>query len=449
MPLHTLRRGLDLPLAGAPVQQVELARSAQRVALIAADFPGLKPAILAQPGDQVLRGSPLFEDKRTPGVRFTSPAAGAVRAVNRGERRALVSVVVDVAADDGPGAQVKFDHARASDAASIRALLFESGLWTALRERPYGHVARPGIRPAAIFVTAMDSRPHAPAIAPMLEGRDDDFRAGVAALATLTEGPVFICTAPQANLPAADHPRARVETFAGPHPAGLPGTHIHLLAPVGHDKVAWYIGCQDVAAVGRLLATGQLDVERVVSIAGPGVLRPRLLRARLGASLDVLTEGELAGGKQRIVSGSVLDGRIAQGEVDGYLGRYHQQVSVLPEGGEREMFGWITPAPHRFSIWNVVLGALRSKPLPLDTSTNGGRRAMVPIGAYERVMPLDVLPTFLLRALLMRDDERAEALGALELEEDDLALCTFVSPGKEDFGPLLREALARLEKEAA
>jgi len=449
MPPHTLRRGLDLPLAGAPAQHVEHAPSPERVALIAADFPGLKPTLLVQPGDRVLRGSPLVEDKRGPGVRFTSPAAGTVRAVHRGERRALISVVIDVAADDSPASQVGFARASASDATAIVALLCESGLWTALRERPYGHVARPGIRPAAVFVTAMDTRPHAPAVAPTLAGREDDFRGGVTALAALTEGNVFVCTAPDASVPVPDHPRVRAEAFAGPHPAGLPGTHIHLLSPVGHDRVVWYVGCQDVAAIGRLLRTGELDVDRVVSIAGPGMLRPRLLRTRLGVSLDALTAGELAGGVQRVVSGSVLDGRAARGEVEGYLGRYHQQVSALPEGGTREMFGWIAPSPHRFSIWNVVLGALSRKPLPLDTSTNGGRRAMVPIGAYERVMPLDVLPTFLLRALLMRDDERAEALGALELEEDDLALCTFVSPGKEDFGPLLREALTRLEKEAA
>jgi Na+-transporting NADH:ubiquinone oxidoreductase subunit A len=451
---HRTRRGLDLPLAGAPVQQVDaVVPRCPRVALVAADYPGLKPAMLVQPGDEVLRGTPLFEDKRHPGVRFTAPAAGRVAAINRGERRAFLSLTIDVASRDGPDAHVRFaahpGAATTSDAAAVTALLAESGLWTALRTRPFGLVPKPGSRPAALFVTAIDTRPHAPAIGVALAGREDDFRAGVAALATLTDGPVYVCAAPGSNLPVPADPRVRVETFAGPHPAGLPGTHIHLLAPVDHGRQVWHVGYQDVAAVGRLVTTGALDVERVISLAGPGVLRPRLVRSRLGASLDALVDGELAPGDQRVVSGSVLDGRAASGEVDGWLGRHHLQVSALPEGHERLFFGWITPGGERFSLWRVVAGAMTRRGLALNTSTNGSLRAMVPIGAYEKVMPLDILPTFLLRALIMGDAERAEALGALELDEEDLALCTLVCPGKIEYGPLLRAALARLEREAA
>jgi Na+-transporting NADH:ubiquinone oxidoreductase subunit A len=216
------------------------------------------------------------------------------------------------------------------------------------------------------------------------------------------------------------------------------------------ERTAWHVGYQDVAAIGRLFAIGELDVERVVSLAGPGVSRPRLLRTRLGGATDELVRGELASGNLRVVSGSVLDGRTAAGDVHGYLGRYHLQVSVLAEAGERELLGWIAPGADKFSVWGVVLGAWRRHAkLALTTTTNGGARAMVPIGSFERVMPLDLMPTFLLRALLMRDDERAEALGALELDEEDLALCTFVCPGKAEYGPLLRDALARIEKEAA
>jgi len=451
---HRLRRGLDLPLAGAPAQQVDaVVPRCPGVALVAADYPGLKPSFLVQPGDEVLRGTPLFEDKRHPGVRFTSPAAGRVAAINRGDRRAFLSLSIDVAPNDGPDAHVRFaarpGASAAPDAAAVTALLVESGLWTALRTRPFGVIPRPGTRPAALFVTAIDTRPHAPEAGIVLAGREDDFRAGIAALATLTDGPVYVCTAPGANLPVPADPRIRVETFAGPHPAGLPGTHIHLLAPVDHGTTVWHVGYQDVAAIGHLFATGALDVERIVSLAGPGVLRPRLVRTRLGASLDALVDGELAPGDQRVVSGSVLDGRAARGEVDGWLGRHHLQVSVLPEGHERLFFGWITPGGERFSLWRVVAGAFARRGLALNTSTNGSLRAMVPIGAYERVMPLDILPTFLLRALIIGDAERAEALGALELDEEDLALCTLVCPGKVEYGPLLRETLARLEKEAA
>jgi Na+-transporting NADH:ubiquinone oxidoreductase subunit A len=451
---HRLRRGLDLPLAGAPAQQVDpVVPRCPRVALVAADYPGIKPSFLVQPGDEVLRGTPLFEDKRHPGVRFTSPAAGRVAAINRGDRRAFLSLSIDVAPSDGPDAHVRFaarpGASAAPDAAAVTALLVESGLWTALRTRPFGVIPKPGTRPAALFVTAIDTRPHAPEVGVAMAGREGDFRGGVAALATLTDGPVYVCTAPGANPPVPADPRIRVETFAGPHPAGLPGTHIHLLAPVDHGTTAWHIGYQDVAAIGHLFATGTLDVERIASLAGPGVLRPRLVRTRLGASLDALVGGELAPGDQRVVSGSVLDGRAASGEVDGWLGRHHLQVSALPEGHERLFFGWITPGGERFSLWRVVAGAFSRRGLALNTSTNGSLRAMVPIGAYERVMPLDILPTFLLRALIIGDAERAEALGALELDEEDLALCTLVCPGKVEYGPLLRATLARLEKEAA
>jgi Na+-transporting NADH:ubiquinone oxidoreductase subunit A len=202
-------------------------------------------------------------------------------------------------------------------------------------------------------------------------------------------------------------------------------------------------------AIGHLFTTGEIDVARVITLGGPGAREPRHLRTRIGAEMSSLTRDELLAGRQRVVSGSALDGRTAMGDVHGYLGRYHLQVSVIPEPVEREFLGWIMPGRDKFSLFGVVLGAFaRGRKLPLSTTTNGGVRAMVPVGAYERVMPLDVMPTFLLRALLMGDDESAEQLGALELDEEDLALCTFVCPGKVEYGPLLRRVLERLEKEA-
>ena len=213
-------------------------------------------------------------------------------------------------------------------------------------------------------------------------------------------------------------------------------------------RSVWTIGYQDVIAVGRLLGTGQLDVERVISLGGPGARRPRLLRTRVGASLDELLEGELLPGAQRIISGSVLDGRARTSPADAFLGRHHLQVAVLPEAGDREMFGYIMPGSEKFSVTGTVLGAFRkAHRFAFSTSTNGSPRAMVPIGSYERVMPFDMLPTFLLRALIIRDDQRAAELGALELDEDDVALCTYVCPGKTEYGPLLRAALDRIEKE--
>jgi Na+-transporting NADH:ubiquinone oxidoreductase subunit A len=451
---HRLKRGLDLPLAGAPEQSIHPAPRCTRVGLLGDDHIGLKPTFHVQPGERVRRGQLLFEDKQAPGVRYTSPAAGTVRAIHRGEKRAFQSLVIDVGGDDGIDAQVPFSSYRGTaaerlSADEVRALLVESGLWTALRTRPYSRAPALGASPRALFITAMDTRPHAPSVDVVLADRMADFQAGVACLAKLTSGPTFVCVAPDSSLAKVPLSGAKIEIFDGPHPAGNAGTHIHLLSPVDLERTVWHIGYQDVAAVGRLFSTGRLEVERVAALAGPSVKRPRLLRTRLGASTDDLTRGEIATGLQRTVSGSVLDGRTAQGEVHGYLGRYHQQVSVLAEATERELFGWIMPGFDKFSLWGVVAGAFTGRSQSLTTTTNGGSRAMVPIGSFERVMPLDLMPTFLLRALLMKNDERAEALGALELDEEDLALCTFVCPGKAEYGPLLRAALSRIEKEAA
>jgi Na+-transporting NADH:ubiquinone oxidoreductase subunit A len=283
----------------------------------------------------------------------------------------------------------------------------------------------------------------------VLAGREDDYARGLLALRDLTAGTVYVCRAAGSPLRAPTADRIAIEEFSGPHPAGNAGTHIHFLHPAGHGRSVWHVGYQDVAAIGHLLAAGSLDIARVVSVAGPGIARPRLVRTRLGASIAELTAGELAPGEQRVVSGSVLDGRAAMNEAECYLGRYHQQVSALPEGRDRELFGWIAPGTDKFSVAGVVLGAFaKGRPRTLTTTTNGSRRAMVPIGTHEAVMPLDILPTFLLRALLAGDLERAEALGALELDEEDLALCTYADPGKNDYAPLLRDMLHRLEKES-
>jgi Na+-transporting NADH:ubiquinone oxidoreductase subunit A len=423
------------------------------VALVGADHPGLKPALAVQPGERVLRGALLFTDRRNPEVRFTAPAAGTVAAIHRGEMRAFLALAIDVGPDDDPQAQVAFegcgpDAAERLPVDALRALLVASGLWTALRARPFGKVPPPSTSPHSIFITAIDTHPHAPAVDLVMGGREGDFHAGVRGLARLTAGTTYVCKAAGSSVSAPSGERIAVEEWSGPHPAGTPGLHIHFLDPVRAGKTVWHLGYQDAIAIGSFLRTGRLDVERVVSLAGPGVARPRLLRTRLGASTDQLVDGELAPGAQRVISGSVLGGRTAQGDTAGYLGRYHQQIAVVPEGGERELFGYVAPGARKFSVSGTVLGHwAKARRLALTTTTNGSPRAMVPIGSYERVMPMDLLPTFLLRALLTGNPEWAEEMGALELDEEDLALCTFVCPGKQDYGPLLRGVLDRLEAE--
>ncbi|MCB1056349.1 MAG: Na(+)-translocating NADH-quinone reductase subunit A [Acidobacteria bacterium] len=455
MGVHTSKEGLDLPITGQPRQVVEDAPQPRHVALLGDDYVGMKPTMHVKPGDKVQRGQLVFEDKKTPGVLFTAPASGTVKDVDRGERRRFISVIIEL--DDsersGKGATVSFKSFTGGDVAGldgdqVRALLIESGMWTALRGRPFGRSADPSATPHAIFVTATDTHPLAPDPKVVLDGRGDDFLRGVQALAKLTAGKVFVCVGPGTKVAVPPDPRISVEEFSGPHPAGTVGYHIHVLDPVSRQKTVWHAGYQDVLAIGRLFATGELDVDRVVSLAGPRVESPRLLRTRLGASLDDLTAGQLIGDGNRVISGSVLDGRRAMGLEDGYLGRYHQQISVIREDHDREFLGWLMPGADKFSVVRAFASSLMpNKKFAMTTTTYGSHRAIVPIGMYEKVMPMDILPTFLLRSLMVGDLERAEELGVLELDEEDLALCTFVCPGKNDYGPALRQVLTTLEKE--
>jgi Na+-transporting NADH:ubiquinone oxidoreductase subunit A len=458
MAVHRIKKGLDIPLAGDPEQKIYPGPRIGRVALLAEDYLGLRPTMFVQVGDEVRRGQPLFEDKKNPGVVCTSPAAGTVVAINRGERRAFQSVVIELNERERSGQlqpedRMPFEMYAERDPKSLtaeeaRGLLLESGMWAALRRRPFSRVARPSETPHSIFVTATDTHPHAPSVAVVMAGREAEFDAGVTVLSRLADCPVYVCRAPGLNVAQSMNGQVRVEEFEGPHPAGNPGLHIHMLDPVHREKVVWHIGYQDVIAIGRLFTTGQLDVERVVSLAGPMVKNPRLIRTRLGASTADLTAGELEPGDNRVISGSVLSGRTAMGEIFGYLGRYHRQVSVLREGRDREFLGWLAPGADKFSVVNVFLSKLLGRRrFNLTTNLNGSERAMVPIGTYEKVNPMDIQPTYLLRALIVGDTERAVELGCLELDEDDVALFTFVCPGKYDYGPILRRNLDEIERE--
>ena len=448
-----LRRGLDVPLAGAPEQLLDSVPPATRsVALVPPDYLGCKPALQCKIGDRVRRGQLLFNDKQSDGVRYTAPGGGTISAIHRGAKRALLSVVIELAAD---GAEEKAvfpavaRHRLAALAADeVRENLLASGLWTALRTRPFSKVPPADGAPHALFITAVDTNPLAADPAPLIRAASEDFVDGLSVLRRLiADAPLFLCQAPGAELPAPDELELRVADFSGPHPAGLVGTHIHLLDPVRLGKTVWHLNYQEVIAIGRLFTSGELPVERVVSLAGPQLLRPRLVRTRLGASLDELCAGELrADGEHRIISGSALSGRQAAGPM-AFLGRYHLQVSVLREQRERKLFGWLTPGRDQHSNLGIYLSRFSRCPLALGTSTNGSERAIVPTGNFERVMPLDFLPTLFLRYLVAGDVETVQRLGGLELDEEDLALCTYVCSGKYEYGPILRDALDNIERE--
>ena len=443
-----IKRGLDIPLAGAPSGELDTSVTTRAAGLLGADYHGMKPTMAVQVGDIVKRGDLLFTDKKCEGVRYTSPAGGRVSAINRGAKRAFQSVVVEVDGDEAASFdQYSAEAARELSAEAIKNQLIQSGQWTALRARPFGRVADPATSPAGLFITAIDTQPHAPDPQQVIAREAEAFGLGQTLLANLVDCPVYLCAAPGAEIPQAAHEHISRHDFAGPHPAGLAGTHVHFLMGASAERIAWTIGYQDVIAVGRLFLDGALYVERVVALAGPSVSRPRLVLSRVGADLQALVAGEGEGDDARLLSGSVLGGRAVQSDT-AYLGRYHQQVALLPEGRERAFMGWLSPGVSKHSVKGIYLSSwLGSKPLAMSTNTNGSERAMVPVGAYEKVMPLDILPTQLLRALLVGDTETAQALGCLELDEEDLALCTYVCPGKYEYGGILRDNLTQIEKE--
>lgn len=443
-----IKRGLDLPIAGQPLQHIEAASPCTSVAVLGCDYHGLKPSMSVQVGDRVQLGQVLFIDKNTPGVLFTAPATGVVSAINRGAQRVLQSVVITC--DGEPEQSLPFScYAREQLASvepqAVRDNLIQSGLWTALRTRPFSKVPAVDAVPSSIFITAIDTQPLAADPQLVISQYADDFASGVQLLTRLAK--VFLCKGADVELPAEQLPGVQVAAFSGPHPAGLPGTHMHFLDPVSSTKSVWQIGYQDVIAIGKLFTTGQLWVERVVALAGPVVLKPRLLRSRLGANVDELCAGELQAGFNRLISGSVLGGRTARGPL-AFLGRYHQQLSCLHEGDERELLHYLRAGVNKHSVLNIFVSKLQAaKRFAFDTSTNGSPRAMVPVGNYEQIMPLDILPTQLLRYLIVGDTEMAQKLGCLELDEEDLALCTYVCAGKYEYGPILRDNLSRIEKE--
>lgn len=447
----TIKKGLDLPITGEPSREITEHRPAQ-VALIGYDYVGMKPTMNVKEGDIVAKGQPVFEDKKRVGVIYTAPAAGKVIAIKRGERRVFESLVIAV---DPKGEEVEFEsypsqQLASLDSKAVETQLLASGEWTAFRTRPYSRAPDIGDRPHAIFVTAIDTNPLA--FDPMLviSEQTQAFNDGLAVLSTLSPK-TFVCHHADASLTPTTHTAANNVTeyhsFAGKHPAGLAGTHIHFLHPIMRGVSVWTIGYQDVIAIGKLFTTGRLYTRRLVSLAGPAVQKPRLVATERGADLNALTKGQLLAGDNRLISGSVLSGRKVSDNV-AYLGRFHDQVSVLSEGYERPAFHFFSPGKNRFSKLPIYISQFfGGKKYNFTTTTNGSPRAMVPIGVYEEVMPQDYLPTQLLRALIIEDIITAVDLGVLELDEEDLALCTFVSPGKYEYSDILRDNLTRIELE--
>lgn len=447
-----IKKGLDLPISGKPEQRVHAAKPVRHVGVFGVDHVDLKPSMLVAEGDKVTLGQALFEHKKLPGVRITAPGAGTVSAINRGAQRLLQSVVIrlDETEEEKTFAAYGIDQLAGLTESQVVDNLLASGLWVTLRSRPYSKIADPATRPAAIFVTAMDSNPLAADPVPIITAEADSFVHGLTVLSRLGAMPLWVCTSPNVELPLPQGlSHVRRASFEGPHPAGLPGTHIHFLEPVDAHKTVWHLNYQEVIAIGKLFTSGRLWTGRIIALGGPQVKQPRLLQTRLGACIEELIEGELQAGENRVISGPIWSGRQAAGW-SSYLGRHHLQVCALQEETERKFMNWFAPGRRTFSQSNVMLSSLfrhRNEEFGMTTGLNGSLRAMVPFGNFEDVMPLDILPTQLLRYLMVGDTDMAQKLGCMELDEEDLALCSFVCVGKNDYGTVLRSVLSQIEKE--
>ena len=445
MKTFSLKKGLDIPISGSPEQKIRPANPVKQVALIGDDYINMKPTMLVNPGDKVTVGQKLFTDKKNQGVVFTSPGCGTVNSINRGERRKFESIIIDLDGEDTITFCEPSDNPEALEPQSIRELLINSGLWTTLRTRPYGKIPAIDSEPVSLFITATDTSPLAADPLVIINEYQAAYQIGLKILRRLVSCPIHYCTGADQLQPFEEVDGLEYWSFQGPHPAGLPSTHIHFIDPVHENKTVWHIGYQDVIDIGYLFMTGHLRTERVVALAGSGVIQPSLIQTRIGASLRELSRRELSLDELRMISGSVLSGRESTGNFS-FLGRLHDQVSVIEDSSGRSIFNWLLPGKGRFSIRPVFSSAYIKNPaFPMNTSLWGGKRAIYPLGTYDEVMPLDIIATSLLKSISVCDTEKSKALGALELIEDDLGLCGFVCPGKNEFGPVLREVLTAIE----
>ncbi|MEO0481799.1 MAG: NADH:ubiquinone reductase (Na(+)-transporting) subunit A [Planctomycetota bacterium] len=450
---HKISRGFDIPLAGACDRVVVDAPTPQRVAVEAADFPGLKAKMLVAEGDRVQTGQPLFFDKKRDGVRLVSPGTGKVVAVELGARRALQRVVIELEDQDDYCSELPtLDLVRLRQGGFERSAIVEAivgaGLWPLLRQRPIGKVADPNREPVAVYLNGMDTEPLAADPSFLVQGQSEELQAGVDLLRQLTSGQVYL------TVRAGEQPKefealhgVEMHGFKGAHPAGLVGTHIRTIRPMKADESAYSLRVQDAVQLGRWLLTGHYPTERMVAVVGEGVADRRYVRTRQGADLRSLM-GRFWGESTRTINGTVLSGRAA--DRDGSLGFYAQTLTCILEGeGERDLFGWMIPQPNKLSfhraMWSWILP--RKKGFSVDARVHGGPRAIVNIGAWEAVTALDIHPTYLVRAIQSDDLEEAISLGLLEVTEEDVALCTFVDPCKIDVGAVIRKGLDLYEAE--
>lgn len=446
----TLRKGLDIHLLGRAEESLAEAPLAPEYALSPLDFEGVTPKLLVKVGDEVKAGTPLFFNKYDERILFTSPVSGRVAAVNRGEKRKVLSVTVAPDAEQCYETFPKPDLQKASRDELV-GLLLRSGLWPSIIQRPYGIIADPSDTPKAIFVSAFDSAPLAPDYNYVLRAEQKNLQAGFDLLRRLTPGKVHLSVraCAEGQMPALRG--VELHAFAGKHPVGNVGVQIHHIDPVNKGDIVWTVNVQDVAILGRLVNEGRVDRRKIIAVTGSEVSKPQYVRVVAGARVDSILRGNIRpqreGDRVRIISGNVLTG--VKVPAEGFLTYYANQITVIPEGDKYELLGWAMPRFDKFSVSRAYFSWLfPRKAYKLDTNMNGGERPFVVTGLYERYLPMDIYPMYLLKACLAGDIDKMENLGIYEVTEEDFALCEFVDPSKIEIQQIIRDGINLMIKEA-
>lgn len=442
-----IRKGLDIRLEGKAEKIYKKAELPVTFAVKPTDFAGLTPKLCVKEGDVVKAGSVLFFDKYRPEVVFTSPVSGVVSEVRRGERRKLLAIVVKPDQVSVSEEFKKGDPLQMTRDEIIDNIL-KSGLWPSVRQRPYAVIANPADTPKSIFVPCFDSAPLAPDFDFLVKGEGSAFQTGIDALSKLTEGKIHLTLNAEFNPSEVFANVKNVEktSFSGPHPAGSVGVQIHHIDPINKGDLVWYIYPQEVIAIGRLFQKGALDMSRIVALTGSEVKKPIYYKTVSGCNITAIHENAVNEGTHRFISGNVLTGTSVGAE--GHLGFYDYQITVIPEGNHHAFLGWAAPGFDKFSNSRTFWSWLNSsKKYRLDTNMNGGHRAFVMTGEYEKVLPMDIYPMHLLKAILAEDLDKMEQLGLYEVAEEDMALCEFVCTSKTEVQQILRKGIELMIKE--
>lgn len=439
-----LCKGLDIRLSGRAETVFGQTPVATLYALKPTDFQGLKPKLSVKEGDAVEAGAPLLYDKTRPEIKLVSPVSGTVQSIVRGERRRIEAVVVKSSGPATAAEVGKLDPATATAEQVVEKLL-ATGAWAYLKQRPYNIVADPARKPKAIYISTFDTAPLAPDYDTVIRGNEAAFQAGVTALGKIA--PVFVgISSKGASRAFSEVKGATVTAFAGKHPAGCVGVQINHTCPLNAGETILTAQVQEVVAIGKIFAEGKHDFSRIVVLDGSEVKRPAYYHTVLGAELKPLLEGAINANDVRIISGNPLTGtKVA---LDGFLGFFDSQVTVLPEGDKPEFLGWLMPGLGKFSMSRTFLTWLSGKKeYRLDTNTHGEPRAIVVSGEMEKVLPMDIYPEHLLKAILAKDIDKMIELGIYEVVEEDMALCEFVSTSKLPVQRILRNGLNLMMEE--